>query len=70
MAASRWPPEQRTDVEMRAAADGRAYVSDAYPLPIYAWNRLAFWSAVVVLLGAVAGWTFSRRPTRSSAATV
>jgi hypothetical protein len=70
MAASRWPPEQRTDVEMRAAADARAYVSDAYPLPIYAWSRLAFWSAVIVLLGVVAGWTFSRRPTLSSAATV
>jgi hypothetical protein len=46
------------------------YVSDAYPLPIYAWSRLVFWSAVVVLLGAVAAGTFVRRDTLSSAATV
>lgn len=70
MAASRWPPEQRTDVEMRAAADGRAYVSDAYPLPIYAWNRFWFWGVTVVALGAVAAWTFVGRRTLSSAATV
>jgi hypothetical protein len=53
MPASRWPPEQRVDVAARAAGDRRVYVSEAYPLPLYAWNRTWFWAATAVLIGIV-----------------
>lgn len=70
MATSRWPAEQRADVERRGAADTRPYVSQAHPLTIYVWPRLAYWTTVVMLLGVVAAWTLSRRSTRSTAAAV
>lgn len=56
----RWSPEQRADVEARAAGADHAYISQANPYPIYDWNRLVFWivssgcAAAAWLAGAMA----------------
>jgi VanZ family protein len=60
--ASRWPVEQRAQIAaaLAAAAPGAAppadpFVSDAYPLPIYAWSRLWLWGVTgLVFLGLAA----------------
>jgi hypothetical protein len=56
----RWPAEQRADLASRVHADPPtipvvtsgtpAYVSDAYPYPIYTWRTAPFWAAVVALV--------------------
>jgi hypothetical protein len=60
MQTSRWPAEQRAVVAAGLTGEDRSYVSDAYPLPIYAWNRFWFWTVVIAAIGAIAAW--SRRP--------
>jgi VanZ family protein len=68
----RWPAEQRADAEDRGlhGSGGRppdpaeAFVSDAYPYPVFAWSKRAYWMAVLVLFGV--GGTLARatrRPT-------
>jgi hypothetical protein len=47
---TRWPPEQRADMFMRAAADARGYVSDAVPYPMYTWSRALFWAVIAVTI--------------------
>lgn len=54
---SRWPPEQRAAVALAAAPDSRPYVSEAYPFPVYIWNRWAFWTTVAAIV--VATWVMS-----------
>jgi hypothetical protein len=60
----RWPSEQRADAEARSGDTGQAYVSDAYPFPIYVWPR---WATPLLLLkiilvpGLVAGVTLAVR---------
>lgn len=50
-----WPDAQRADAEGRATDAGApgSFVSAAYPYPIFPWSRLIFWTAVVVLAGAL-----------------
>jgi VanZ family protein len=46
----RWSAEHRADAETQVAgAAGAAYVSAAYPYPIYIWPPLGLWGAVLVL---------------------
>lgn len=48
----RWPPEQRADAEARAGVPGgAAYVSRAYPYPLFTWPRPLFWGLVGMLIG-------------------
>jgi len=54
-AGHRWPAPQLADAttragQSRAANPAIAYISDAYPYPIAAWPRLAFWSVVTALV--------------------
>lgn len=49
----RWPPEQRADVASRAAGGAAAYISTANPYPIYAWSRVWFWAAALMIAAAV-----------------
>lgn len=59
----RWPPEQRAEAA-RSAADRRPYVSNASPVPMYAWPRPLFWAvyfAAVAVIAAVC-LRFSLRP--------
>ena len=60
MATSRWPAEQRANVEAGLTAEDRPYVSDAYPLPIYTWNRFWFWTVVIAAIGAIAALSHRR----------
>lgn len=59
----RWPPEQRTDAEARAAAAPPAalYVSAAYPNRLYTWPKGVFWAAALALAAVLAGLSVSRR---------
>jgi VanZ family protein len=41
---SRWPPEQRADLEARASSEGRPYESGAQPFPLYTWSRPLLWT--------------------------
>ena len=66
MPTSRWPAEQRANLAAEVGGDGRPYVSDAYPLPIYAWNRAWFWTLVAATMVAIAAW--SRRAPRAQSA--
>lgn len=57
-----WPAEQRAQAERAAAESGqRAFVSDAYPYPVYLWSPLRLWVAAAALaaflwwLGRVSG---------------
>jgi VanZ family protein len=51
---SRWPPEQRADLEARSSSDARPYASRAHPFPLYTWNRPLFWAFTgSALLGAL-----------------
>jgi hypothetical protein len=59
----RWSPEQRTDVQSRAAGGPGGYVSAANPYPIYAWPRAWFWAASLALAVAV-WWVCVRRARR------
>ena len=63
--AYRWPPEQRASVEAAigstpAGADV-AYVSDAMPFPIYAWDRRVFSTLVIVLILTISIMAVPRR---------
>ena len=67
----RWPAEQRADAEQRRVQGSGVsgpqqtaaeFVSSAYPYPIFAWSKLAYWMAVLVLIG-VAG-VVARTPQR------
>jgi len=49
-AGFRWPAEQRIDFNNRARDDGRPYVSDAEPYPIYVWPEAAFWMVVALVI--------------------
>lgn len=43
----RWPPEQRADAEARGlSVTPAAYVSEAYPYPIFTWPKWMFWLGV------------------------
>ena len=53
-AGAKWPPEQRANAETRAAIDARAYRSTANPYPIYTWNPVLFWLAVIAVIGTIA----------------
>jgi hypothetical protein len=70
MHTDRWPAEQRTHVAAAAAGDERPYVSRAYPLPIYAWNRGWFWGTVAVLLAAAGASAAQRTPRAPQSASV
>lgn len=61
----RWPEAQRIDAGRRAAAAG-GFVSGAYPYRIYPWPPLAFWTAVILLVGGirVAGRVWAARAAR------
>ena len=50
---SRWPPEQRAEMSAAVASEPRTYVSDAYALPLYVWNRAGYWAVVTMLVGLV-----------------
>ena len=50
---SQWPPEQRAAMAAAATSATEPYVSQAYPFPIYAWNRLLFWGASMSLVAVV-----------------
>jgi hypothetical protein len=71
-----WPPEQRASVEASLATlpadapDGTVYVSDAYPLPIYTWDRRWFWAWTAALLAAIALLSRVRRRRAGSVAAV
>jgi hypothetical protein len=52
----RWPAEQRSDAAARVAVAppvSGPFVSTANAYPIYAWPKLPFWIAVLVLAGAI-----------------
>lgn len=53
----RWPPNQRLDAGRRAAIGGpRAYTSEAYPYPVFAWPKWVVWAVVgVAVMGVVRG---------------
>jgi len=52
---NRWPAAQRLDAETRAAQLGKLpRDSQAEPLPIYAWPRPAYWTAVLIILALLA----------------
>ena len=50
MPDSRWPAEQRVDIERRAQDDGRPYVSEAEPYRIYVWPKSTFWMVVALAI--------------------
>ncbi len=56
-----WPAEQRVEVARAAGGDGRPYVSEAAPMPIYDWSKATFWliialaASVMLAAGASAG---------------
>ena len=61
---SRWPPEQRAEIAaavgvssgdgpIAGAAGPQAFVSDASPLPIYAWSRGWVWGPAGLVLAAL-----------------
>ena len=56
-----WPAEQRVEAARAAGGDGRPYVSDAAPMPIYDWSKATFWmmialaASVMLAAGASAG---------------
>lgn len=49
----RWPAEQRAALARLAEGDGRPYVSDAEPYPIYAWSKTVFWLAAALAIAVV-----------------
>ena len=49
-AGFRWPAEQRVDVERRVQDDGRPYVSDAEPYPIFVWPKSRFWTVIALAI--------------------
>jgi VanZ family protein len=51
----RWPPEQRSDAQAKAAAvtEAAPFVSRAYPYPIYTWPATMFWGVVGMTIGAL-----------------
>lgn len=55
---SRWPDDQREQIRAAAAAGTRSYVSQAYPFPMYPWNRMWFWGVTLSLIAAL--WLLSR----------
>jgi VanZ family protein len=62
----RWPPEQRADAEARgttAAANGTAYVSQAYPYKLYVWPPVRYWLAVGAIVMAILGAALARKRT-------
>ena len=54
-AGFRWPAEQRADIERRAQDDGRGYVSDAEPYPIYVWAKWRFWTVIALAIAVAIG---------------
>jgi VanZ family protein len=53
--AYRWPPDQRTDMARRTAADRQPYVSAALPVPIFKWPKALFWAVVTTVACAIVG---------------
>ena len=55
----RWPPPQREDAARRAGADTNAgaFVSRAFPYPIYLWSPIALWTIAIV--AAAMAWLVS-----------
>jgi VanZ family protein len=53
----RWPDAQRADAERRAgpqrSAQAAAYVSHAFPYPVFAWPTHVYWAIVGALLASV-----------------
>ena len=66
-AGHRWPPEQRTDAEARAAAaaPATAFVSTAYPNRLFFWNRTLFWGLTGVVCAGLVAAASSRAIRRS-----
>ena len=51
----RWPPEQRSDAQAKAASvtESAPFVSRAYPYPIFTWPATLFWGVVGMTIGAL-----------------
>jgi hypothetical protein len=59
-AGHRWPAAQRVDAERRAAPHAaEAFVSTAFPYPIYRWSPVTVWLVALALAGAA--WIGGRR---------
>jgi VanZ family protein len=53
-AGHRWPPEQRTDAESRAASAASApFTSNAYPYRLFLWPKVLFWLVIAAFTGAI-----------------
>lgn len=50
---ARWPVEQRANAEAQVGTEFRAYRSTANPYPIYTWNPVLFWIAVIAVAAIV-----------------
>jgi hypothetical protein len=61
---TRWPPDHRADAEARADHSRREFLSIAEPYPILAWNKTAFWIAVLSVAAVLAAISAAgaRRP--------
>jgi hypothetical protein len=60
---TRWPIDQRTNMEAQVKETVAPFVSAAEPYPIRVWPQPAYWSvviAVAVALGAVGRWSLRR----------
>jgi hypothetical protein len=53
-AGAKWPAEQRANAEAQARTEAGAYRSTANPYPIYTWNPMLFWLAVLAVIVIVA----------------
>ncbi len=52
-AGAKWPAEQRANAEAQAKTEASTYRSAANPYPIYTWNPLLFWVAVIAIIAAI-----------------
>ena len=55
----RWPPEQRAAVSQATSANG-TYISNAYPLPVYLWNRGLYWGLVAAAISTLWIWATAK----------